>query len=181
MAEFYDQITDKLHQFIEQQKIFFVATAAADGRVNLSPKGYDSLKILNSNRVIWMNLSGSGNETAAHIRQVDRMTIMFCSFQTQPRILRIYGRATAVHPRNDNWESLNSHFEHFQGARQIFDVQVEEVQTSCGFGVPLFDFMGQRDTLLKHAEQFTPEQQAQRWKANNLTSIDGFSTGIFED
>ena len=181
MAEFFDSINDKLRRFIEDQKIFFVSTAAADGRVNLSPKGYESFRILDPNRVVWLNLSGSGNETAAHLRQVNRMTIMFCSFQTQPRILRLYCRARAVHRRDENWDSLYSHFENFKGARQIFDVQVEQVQTSCGFGVPLFDFAGQRDTLLKHAEKYTAEQQAERWRVNNLESIDGFSTGIFED
>lgn len=181
MAEFYDSIDDKLRRFIEEQKIFFVATAAADGRVNLSPKGYDSLKILGPNRLVWLNLSGSGNETAAHILQVNRMTLMFCSFQTQPRILRLYCTAAAVHPRDENWEILCGHFAQFKGARQIFDIQVEKVLTSCGFGVPLFDFAGQRDTLLKHAEKYTPEQQAERWEINNVKSIDGFSTGIFED
>lgn len=181
MAEFYKCLDDKLTRFIEEQKIFFVATAARDGRVSLSPKGYDSLKVLGSNRLVWLNLSGSGNETAAHLKLVNRMTLMFCSFSGPPRILRLYGQATTVHPRDASWETLCSHFEHFKGARQFFDMQIESVQTSCGFGVPLFDFVGQRDTLLKNADKYTPEQQAERWAVNNVESIDGFPTGIFGD
>ena len=181
MAAFYDSIDDKIKKFINQQKIFFVATAAQDGRVNLSPKGYESLAVLGPNRVAWLNLSGSGNETVAHLLSLNRMTLMFCSFQGPPRILRLYGTAKTYHQRDPEWSELASEFPDLPGARQIFDMDIQTVQTSCGYGVPLFDFAGQRDTLLKHAEKFSPEEQAERWAKNNLVSIDGKPTGILED
>lgn len=181
VATFYESISKSLQDWIQEQKVFFVATAASDGRVNLSPKGYDSLAVLGPNRVVWLNLSGSGNETAAHLKSVNRMTLMFCAFSGAPRILRIYGEARTVHPRDVAWNELSNNFKGFPGARQIFDLTVESVQTSCGFAVPRFDFAGERETLLEYAEKFTPEEQAERWKKNNLTSIDGMPTGIFED
>ncbi len=181
MATFYESIDEKLQGFIEAQKIFFIATAAEDGRVNLSPKGYESLRVLGPNRLVWLNLSGSGNETAAHLKAINRITLMFCSFSGPPRILRVYGKATAVHPRDAQWKNFSEHFPSFIGTRQFFDVEVDSLQTSCGYGVPLFDFVGERDTLLKHASKYTPEQQAERWEINNVTSIDGFPSGIFDD
>lgn len=181
MAQFFECIDEKLQRFIEDQKIFFVGTASQDGRVNVSPKGYESLKILGPNQLVWLNLSGSGNETAAHLKAINRITLMFCSFSGPPRILRIYGKASAVHPRDPKWDEMSSHFPVFKGTRQIFDVQVESLLTSCGYGVPLYDFVGERNTLLKHADKYTPEQQAERWKVNNVTSIDGLPTGIFDD
>ncbi len=178
MAVFYDAIDDKISAFIQQQMIFFVATAAEDGRVNLSPKGYQSLKVLGPNRVVWLNLSGSGNETAAHVLAVNRMTLMFCSFEGPPNILRLYGTATTVHPRDEKWDELLVNFDGIAGARQIFDVHVDSAQTSCGYGVPLFDHQGERDALIKSAEKKGPARLQEGWATKNRVSIDGLDTGI---
>ena len=181
MAAFFESLEDRHLKFIEQQKVFFVATAAANGRINLSPKGYDSLKVMNPNRIVWLNLSGSGNETAAHLRSVNRMTVMLCSFQGPPNIMRLYGTAKTIHPRDDQWEELITSFGHFAGARQFFDMNVETVQTSCGYGVPLFDYQGDRDTLILHAEKKGEARLKEDWATKNRYSIDGLNTGIVED
>ena len=180
MAKFFDEIPDKLANFIAAQKIFFVATAATEGRINLSPKGYDALRVLGPNRIIWLNLSGSGNETAAHIRAQNRITLMFCAFQDAPLILRVYGSAKTIHPRDELWEDLYSHFDDYSGARQIFDLHVESVQTSCGFGVPLYDFVGERSKLIEHSDAKGREAIEQAWPEKNAISIDGLQTGIVE-
>lgn len=178
MASQYAALDSKHIAFIQRQHLFFVATAAADGRVNLSPKGLDAFRVLDSNRIIWLNLTGSGNETAAHLLQNDRMTIMFCSFDKQPLILRLYGRAQAVHINDDAWEGLYAQFPADPGARQIFDMQVDLVQTSCGFAVPFYTFAGERDTLTRHAEKQGEAGKLAYWRDSNATSLDGFPTGI---
>ncbi|MCW8826128.1 MAG: pyridoxamine 5'-phosphate oxidase family protein, partial [Gammaproteobacteria bacterium] len=132
MAQRFDEISENLQQFIEKQKIFFVATAAADGRVNLSPKGMDSLRVLDKNRVLWLNVTGSGNETAAHLLENSRMTLMFCAFEDKPLILRLYGEARAIHSGDDDWQQNLSLFAPLPGARQIYELSVDLVQTSCG-------------------------------------------------
>jgi len=116
MGQQYTALNDKLMRFIEQQKLYFVGTATASSRVNISPKGMDSLRILNKNRVIWLNLTGSGNETAAHVQEVSRMTIMFAAFEGNPLILRLYGTAKAVHQNDAEWDDLYAHFEPLAGA-----------------------------------------------------------------
>ncbi|PID64269.1 MAG: pyridoxamine 5'-phosphate oxidase [Gammaproteobacteria bacterium] len=136
MAKQFPALDDKHIQFIEQQKLFFVATAADQGYVNVSPKGLDSLRIINKHTVAWLNLTGSGNESAAHILQNPRMTLMFCSFDKQPLILRLYGTATAIHPKDSDWPQYDGLFPDYRGARQIFLLSIELVQTSCGFAVP---------------------------------------------
>lgn len=181
MATLYDGIDEKLTEFIQRQKMFFVATADATGRINLSPKGLESLKVLGPNRVVWLNLTGSGNETAAHLNVVNRMTIMFCAFEGPPRILRLYGSATTIHPRDEAWTELTPHFPDHVGARQIFDVQVESVQTSCGFAVPFYEFVGDRETLLDHTEKLGPDGLVEYWQKKNVTSLDGLPTHLFED
>ena len=180
MAKFYDAIDEKLGKFIAAQKLFFVATAAKDGRVNLSPKGYDALRVLGPNRVIWLNMTGSGNETAAHLLEVNRMTIMFCAVEGPPNIMRLYGSAETIHPRDEAWDELSAHFTDMPGARQIFDMTVESVQTSCGYAVPFFDYVGERDTLKKSAEHKGPDGIAEYWCEKNVTSIDGLPTGLLE-
>ena len=178
MAKFFDAIDYRLAKFIGEQKIFFVSTAAEDGRINLSPKGYDALRVLGPNRIIWLNLSGSGNETAAHLRAVNRMTLMFCSFEGQPLILRAYGSARTVHPRDDDWDELSSHFESYAGARQVFDMHVDSLQTSCGFGVPFFEYAGDRRQLIEHYGTKGLEAIKNGWAKKNARSIDGLDTGI---
>ena len=181
MANFYTAIEDKHSKFIAKQKMFFVATAAADGRVNLSPKGYDMLRVLDPNRVVWLNLTGSGNETAAHLLEVNRMTLMFCAVEGPPMILRLYGTAQTIHPRDAAWQELEPLFGEYIGARQIFDMQVDMVQTSCGFAVPFFEYVGERETLLKSAEAKGPAGIAAYQREKNLISIDGKPTGLLDE
>lgn len=178
MARMFPKLSTALQAFIEEQQMFFVATADADGRVNLSPKGLDSLRIINPHRLLWLNLTGSGNETAAHLLAVNRITLMFCSYHGNPLILRIYGTAKAIHPSDDSWEEHYQHFPNTPGARQIFDVSIEAVQTSCGYAVPLYDYVSQRDRLIKSAEDRGPEGLKDYWSEKNTTSIDGKPTGI---
>ncbi|MEM6696800.1 MAG: pyridoxamine 5'-phosphate oxidase family protein [Bacteroidota bacterium] len=178
MAKQFDHINIKLQTFIEAQKMFFIGTADVDGRVNVSPKGLDSLKVLSPNRVIWLNLTGSGNETAAHILQKNRMTIMFCAFEGKPLILRLYGQAKIIHESDTIWEELIAHFPSYSGARQIFDVEIDLVQTSCGFAVPLYAFEGHRDQLNKWSAKKGEKGIKQYWQKKNTVSIDGKETDI---
>lgn len=180
MGKQFEALSEKHIQFIERQKMFFVATAADQGKINLSPKGADGFRVLDSNRVIWLNLTGSGNETAAHLLDNPRMTIMFCAFEGSPQILRLYGQAEVVHTRDDAWSSLYNHFEPQAGARQIFDMKVDMVQTSCGMSVPLFDYVAQRDELNKWAENKGEEGIRQYWHDRNQISLDGKPTGILK-
>lgn len=165
-------------RLIAESPLFFVATAAEDGRVNLSPKGQDSLRVAGPNRVLWRNLTGSGNETAAHLRLVNRMTLMWCSFTKRPVILRAYGSARTVTPADAEWDELNAQFPEALGARQIYDVTVDLVQTSCGYAVPMMETVSQRDTLTRWAEGQGPEGIRAYWDKKNRTTIDGFATGI---
>lgn len=180
MAKQFDNLTDDHRGFIEASHIFFVATAAEAGRVNLSPKGMDSLRILGPDRIAWLNYTGSGNETAGHLRAVNRMTLMWAGFETRPMILRAYGTAETVHPRDAAWAELAARFDIGPGARQIFDMNVEMVQTSCGFAVPYFDYAGERDTLTRWAESKGDEGVREMWERNR-TTIDGAPTGILGD
>lgn len=180
MAKQYSEITVELVRFIERQKIFFVATAEADGRINVSPKGLDSFRIIDKNNVIWLNLTGSGNETAAHLITQPRMTIMFCAFEDDPMILRLYGNARAIHPREAQWHRHIELFETDPGARQIIVMNVDLVQTSCGFGVPLYDCIGNRPLLSAWAEKKGRQGVAKYWLDKNQLSLDGKPTGIFE-
>jgi len=153
MAEFFDALTDDHVAMIARQPVFFVATAAEGSRINLSPKGYDTFRILSPTRVAWLDLGGSGNETNAHLIADGRITIMFCNFQQPAQVLRIYGKGEPVLPWDRGWEALAEHFTMLPGTRQIFDIAVEGVHTSCGYGVPLMTLERERPTLLKvHAK-----------------------------
>ena len=178
MAKQYSALTDTLSAFIADQKVFFVGTAAKTGRVNISPKGMDSLRVVNRNRVVWLNVTGSGNETSAHTQQLNRITIMFCSFSGKPMILRLYGRAREITPAEEEWKELYSLFTPLPGARQIFDVEIDLVQTSCGMGVPLFDYSDDRDLLNNWADKRGEDAIRQYWDEKNQLSIDGFQTNI---
>ncbi|MCW8888805.1 MAG: pyridoxamine 5'-phosphate oxidase family protein [Gammaproteobacteria bacterium] len=180
MAQRFDEISENLQQFIERQKLFFVATAAADGRVNLSPKGMDSLKVLDKNRVLWLNVTGSGNETAAHLLENSRMTLMFCAFEDEPLILRLYGEARAIHSGDDDWQQNLSLFVPLPGARQIYELSVDLVQTSCGAGVPLYDYVGDRDELNNWSANKGSDGVKAYWREKNQLSIDGKPTQIME-
>ena len=162
--------------------MFFVATAAREGRVNVSPKGMDSLRVLGPRRVVWLNLTGSGNETAAHVAASGRMTLMFMSVSPSSLIVRVYGRARAVHPRDAEWDELVSLFPPMAGSRQIFDVAVDAASSSCGSGVPVMtvDAIRGNDELEPFYAAMTEEQLRDYWSRKNVTSIDGLPTGIFE-
>ena len=180
MGKRYSEIPDKLKRFIEDQKIFFVATATADGRINVSPKGMDSLRVLDANRVVWLNVTGSGNETAAHVQENPRMTIIFAAFEGKPMILRIYGNARVIHRNDPEWKNTIALFRPLPGARQIFDLAVDLVQTSCGMGVPLYDYAGEREQLNEWANKKGEKGIKEYWKAKNQESIDGKPTRIIE-
>ncbi|MGD7789202.1 pyridoxamine 5'-phosphate oxidase family protein [Propionibacteriaceae bacterium Y1700] len=178
MAQQYPALTDRHRRFIDQQQLYFVATAAREGRVNVSPKGLDSLRVLSDTKVVWLNGTGSGNETAAHLLDTPRMTIMFCSFAREPLILRLYGDARAVHADDPEWDELITVFPPMLGARNIFVLDIDLVQTSCGYGVPTMDFTGQREMMHTWASKKGEEGLAAYHQAKNRTSIDGFPTGL---
>jgi hypothetical protein len=160
--------------------MFFVGTATADSRVNISPKGMNSFRVLSSNRIAWLNVTGSGNETAAHLQVLPRMTIMFCSFDGAPQILRLYGTAKAIHKADAEWSEIQGNFELLPGTRQIFDMQVEMVQRSCGMAVPLYLYESDRDHLRNWATKQGEAGITKYWFEKNQLSIDGIPTGIVE-
>ena len=178
-----EKLNAKLIKFIEHQKVFFVATAAPDGLVNVSPKGMDTLKVLSENRIVWLNLTGSGNETAAHVKQLPRMTLMFCSFDQAPLTLRAYGTAKVSHPRDAEWTAELDQFPNYAGSRQIFDLSIELVQTSCGTGVPMMQFEKPRadEDLIPYYEKMGQEGVEKYWLRKNALSLDGAPTGIVDE
>ena len=186
MAKFYPELDDKLCEFIHQQKIFFTASAPTEGRINLSPKGIDSFRCLNSQQVAYLDLTGSGNESAAHIHQNGRMTVMFCSFTEEPLILRLYGSGEVVRPETARWDevwnlSKNSavgKFPDLPGKRQLIVVNIESAQTSCGFGVPLFELKEERQTLIDWAQKKGVDGVKEYQTQKNHTSIDGLATHL---
>ena len=178
MGKRYNEIQSDQKQFILDQKIFFVGTAASTGRINISPKGMDTLRVVDSNKVVWLNLTGSGNETAAHLLKNDRMTIMFCAFEGKPKILRLYGKSRIYHPRDSAFKELIGLFPETPGSRQIIEMEIDLVQTSCGFAVPFMDFREERTQLRAWAEKQGEEKIKTYWEERNSTSIDGFETDI---
>ncbi len=178
MAEHFPALNADHQAFIGNQHLFFVGTAGAEGRVNVSPKGMDSLRVLDEHTVAWLNLTGSGNETAAHVLENNRMTVMFCSFDRQPLILRLYGTAEVVHPRDAQWDALVSLFPAYTGARQVFRLAIDLVQTSCGYAVPFYEHRGDRPTLTKWADNRGREEIEAYWQEKNTHSLDGKDTGI---
>lgn len=175
MSDFTDTLTNDHRAFIARQPVFFTATAAASGRINLSPKGYDTFRILSDGQVAWLDVGGSGNETHAHLSADGRITIMFCAFDRSALILRIYGRGRAVLPQDDDWADLAARFTLLPGTRQIFLIDVDSVQTSCGWGVPYMSLDRERATLNKYHAQADPE----KWVAKvqgRTRSIDGLPT-----
>jgi hypothetical protein len=175
MAKSFDSITDDLHAFIDRQPVFFVATAplAASGRVNLSPKGLDSFRVLGPKRVAYLDLTGSGNETAAHVTENARLTFMFCAFSGRPQILRLYCHGRIALPGSAAWGELRGLFPEQAGVRQIVVGEVESVSTSCGYGVPAMEFVAERDTLTRWAEAKGPDGLREYRRTKNRASIDG--------
>jgi len=180
MSKFYNKITSRLQKFIEEQKIFFVATAPNSGRINLSPKGMDSFKVMNENRVLWLNVTGSGNETAAHLLENKRITIMFCSFEKVPNILRLYGKGKEIKPTDTTWDAIISLFPETPGTRQIFDITIDSAQTSCGMSIPFYEYKGERNDLNDWAKKQGKKGIKKYWENNNQKSIDGLPTNLLE-
>lgn len=178
MAKQFDAFSDDHRSFIAAQPIYFVATAAPDARINLSPKGMDSLRVIGPNRLIWLNVTGSGNETAAHLAQDARMTVMWCSFSQRPLILRAYGTARVLHLADADWPELAALLPDLPGARQIYDLTVDLVQTSCGYAVPFMEFSAERPVLRNWAEGKGPDGLRDYWSDRNRQSIDRLPTGI---
>jgi len=141
------ELNAALQNFIKDQKIFFVGTARAQGSVNVSPKGMDTFRIIDNRKIIWLNLTGSGNETAAHLLDNNRMTIMFCSFEEMPLILRLYGNAKIFHENEEEYVAYSPLFDKYVGARQIIEMDIDLVQSSCGYAVPFMEFKEERTQL----------------------------------
>jgi len=172
MADFTDALTDSHRAFIARQPVFFIATAADGGRINLSPKGMDSFRVLDERRVGYLDVGGSGNETQAHLTADGRATIMFCAFDQPPLILRIYAHGRAVLPQDAEWDAVSAPFTLLPGTRQIFLFDVDSVQTSCGWGVPVMRLEHERETLSKYHAQV--DKAARLAKISTRTaSIDG--------
>jgi hypothetical protein len=181
MARFYPALEAKHRDFIAAQKLFFTATGTASSRLNLSPKGMDSLRVLSDTRVAYLDLTGSGNETAAHLKHDGRMTLMWCSFDADPLILRAYGRGRVVRRQDAEWPTLRAHFPALPGERQLIVLDIESVQTSCGYAVPLYTCAGERDTLARWADKKGAVGLLDYWREKNQVSIDGLPTGLREN
>lgn len=180
MAQQFPALKQPLIDFIERQKIYFVGTATETSRVNISPKGMDSLRVINENQVIWLNVTGSGNESSPHIQANPRMTIMFCAFEGAALILRLYGKARVVHKLDPEWDQLYAKFKPLPAARQIFVLDIDLVQTSCGLAVPFFDYLEEREQLNDKHIKLGEEKIEQYWIDKNQVSLDGEPTNIVE-
>lgn len=180
MAKFFDEIQPAHQTFIEKQKMFFVASAplSAEGHVNLSPKGIDSFRVLPGNRVMYMDIVGSGNETSAHILENGRITLMFCAYEGPPNILRLYGEGRTVLPGDAEWDTLAAYFELPLATRQIIVADVHKVQTSCGFSVPYYEYKGERDQAEKWAQNKGADGLEVYKKEKNMVSMDGLPTAM---
>lgn len=180
MAEQYDHITPSLQSFIQAQPLFFVATAplSEHGHVNLSPKGYDTFRILSPHQVAYLDLTGSGNETSAHLAENGRITFMFCAFHGAPKILRLYGKGETVLKGAERWDELVAHFPSYPGIRQLILASIDLVRTSCGYGVTLMELQKDRETLTRWATSKGEEGLVDYRGANNSKSLDGLPTPL---
>ncbi|QLE55539.1 pyridoxamine 5'-phosphate oxidase family protein [Nostoc sp. TCL26-01] len=180
MAKVFDCITKELQEFIAAQHLFFVASAplSPDGHVNMSPKGLDCFRIISPHQVAYLDLTGSGNETSAHLQENGRITLMFCAFAEPPSILRLYGKGKTILPNSSEWDSLYCVFPQIPGTRQIIVADIERVQTSCGFAVPLYEYRGQRQILVDWAEKKGEQGIREYQKQKNVVSIDGLATPL---
>jgi hypothetical protein len=178
LAHFFDKLTPELREFIAKQRIFFVATAAKTARINLSPKGMDTFRVLADDCVAYLDLTGSGNETAGHIVHDGRLTVMLCSFDAKPLILRLYGRGEVVRPRDGKWNELIAHFTQMPGQRQIIVLHIESLQTSCGFAVPRYESLEDRQTLAEYAIKKGQQGLEKYWREKNCKTIDGLETQV---
>ncbi|WP_421209669.1 pyridoxamine 5'-phosphate oxidase family protein [Aeromonas enteropelogenes] len=178
MGQLFEALSPQHMAFIEAQKIYFVATAADQGTVNLSPKGGDSLRVIDAHTLAWLNLTGSGNESAAHVLHNPRMTVMFCAFEGAPLILRAYGQARVLHRGDTGWEAALARFPASIAARQIFLLDIERVQASCGMSVPLYEYQGDREDLANWSMRQGREGIEAYWRKKNQLSLDGLESEI---
>jgi Pyridoxamine 5'-phosphate oxidase len=184
MAKQFPKLESNHADFIRSQNIFFTASAGDIGRVNVSPRSTNALRILTDNAVLYLDRTGSGNETAAHLRANGRMTVMFCAVEGPPLIMRLYGLGRVIRRNSAEYaELLASHFANEEplGARQMVRLDFDLVQTSCGYGVPLFQHEGERDSMDRWAEAKGADGIKAYWREKNSKSIDGFHTGMFDD
>lgn len=179
MAKFFATLTEAHCRFIERQKIFFTGTAPQHGRVNISPKGMNTFRVLGASRIAYLDVTGSGNETAAHLGENGRVTVMFCAFEGDPMIMRLYGRGRTVQRDADEWRQLRPLFgSTLPGERQIIVIEIESGQSSCGFAVPFFDYREDREQLNEWATRKGQEGLAAYHAEKNVRSIDGLPTGL---
>jgi hypothetical protein len=177
MGKVYDGIDDRLAEFLGRQHVFFVGTAPSgpEGHLNVSPKGMDTFRILGPNRVTYLDLTGSGIETVAHVRENGRITLMFCAFEGRPLVVRLYGRGRVVEPGDGEWAELIARFPDYPGARSIVVVNVERIADSCGFAVPLYEYQGERSQLMDYAQKKGPAALDEYRATKNRVSIDGIA------
>ncbi|RXK48781.1 pyridoxamine 5'-phosphate oxidase family protein [Aquirufa rosea] len=183
MGKFYPSISKAHQDFIEKQHLFFVGTAPLrdDGRVNVSPKGLDSFRVISKQTVAYMDLISSGNETSAHTLENGRITFMFCSFDKTPNILRLYGKGFTILPNSPLWDEYAPHFNLISSTRQIIVGNIDLVQTSCGYGVPMYDYQGERDIYFTWSEQMGAEKMEEYMLENNMKSLDGLPTDLAKE
>jgi len=175
MGKVYEEITDRLAEFIEAQHLFFVATSPrkADGLVNVSPKGYDSFRILSPTRVAYLDMTGSGVETIAHIKENGRLTIMFCAFEGRAIILRLYGNARVYERGDEGYENLLAEFPEFPGTRSVIVSDLFRIADSCGWSIPFYEYKGERPQLIRFAQSFDEEALLQKHRDHCSHSLDG--------
>jgi general stress protein 26 len=181
MATQFKQLNQDIIDFIQKQKIYFVSSTTKDGYINLSPKGMDSLRIINNNRVIWLNSTGSTNETSSNIQRDNRITIMFCSFDEQALIVKLFGKAKVIHKNDKEYNELSKLLPDIPGARQIFDINLELIITVCGSAVPFFDYKGEREDLNLYWKEAGDNGLKDYWKRKNTKSLNGYETNIIKN
>lgn len=180
MSYFTKELSLENIDFINKQKMFFVSTAPKEGKINISPKGLDgSLKIIDNKTIVWLNHFGSGNETAAHLLEDNRITLMFCAFEGEALIFRVYARAKILHERDEKFSEYLKLFSYKNAARQIFELKIESLNSSCGMGVPFYDFVDHREELISFYDTHTKEEHLEYMKKKNQKSFDGKATNLF--
>ncbi|MFJ7512524.1 pyridoxamine 5'-phosphate oxidase family protein [Peribacillus simplex] len=180
MAKYFPEMLSEHQKFIKKQHLFFIASAPldAEGHVNLSPKGYDTLRILSSTEIAYLDLTGSGNETSGHISENARITFMFCAFEGPPLILRLYGSGKVILPDTEEWDQMIGHFEMMPGARQIILAKIHKVQTSCGYSIPFMTYSSERETLIRSNIKKDEAELENYLREKNSSTIDGILTPL---
>ena len=175
MGKEYQEITSDIERWLDRQRVYFVATAplSGDGRINCSPKGMDSFRVRGPREIVYADIGGSGIETVAHLKENSRIVIMLCAFEGPPKIFRFYGQGRSVEPHDPEFESLMEAFTDLPTVRNIVVVDVDCIRDSCGYGVPLYEFRAERDSLRNWCNNKTPAELLEYRKQNNATSLDG--------